>query len=212
MNLPQRHDEIHHLDFNSLEAADYDAAKIRTANMLNDTIMSGSQHRGIYLNALKWLNTLRLICNHGVLESRRMRTVSDRQGDDRGEEWDGKRAQAIFREMQCAGAAVCSTCTINLSESFCENPGQDLSDLGRSRLFSCLRLLCDGCFQENSQAACCPACRSEPRCAAIEISLDEDSEASYPRPNPGGPIDEADMPTKLRALVRDLENTRESKR
>lgn len=211
VNLPRRFDQIHHLDFSSSEQEIYDAAKIRTADMLDDAIMSGSERRGLYLNALQWLNALRLICNHGVLESRRGQVLAEKEGDDDKEEWNERKAQAAFQEMLCAGAAICSNCTANLSESY-EIPGQDSSDLGPLRLLSCLQLLCDSCFQEKSEQLCCPACPSDSRCSAIEVSVFEDAAACSPACSPRKSISDADMPIKLKALVKNLEDTRDSKR
>jgi SWI/SNF-related matrix-associated actin-dependent regulator of chromatin subfamily A3 len=184
VNLPRRFDQIHHLDFSSSEQEIYDPAKIRRADMLYDAIMSGSERSGLYSNALQWLNALRLICNHGVLESRRGQVLSEKEGDDDKEEWNERKAQAAFQEMLCAGAAICSNCTANLSESY-ESPGQDSSDLGPLRLLSCLQLLCDTCFQEKSEELCCPACPSDSRCSAIEVSVFEDAVACSPACSPG---------------------------
>lgn len=74
ISLPTHVDQIHRLGFSPAEREMYDAAKARTADMLDDAISSGSTRRGLYLNALQWLNALRLICNHGVLETRRGQT------------------------------------------------------------------------------------------------------------------------------------------
>jgi SWI/SNF-related matrix-associated actin-dependent regulator of chromatin subfamily A3 len=211
INLPERVDQIHHLEFSAAEQEVYDAAKIRTAGMLDDAILGGSSQRGLYLNALQWLNTLRLICNHGVLESRRTQTQLARADGLPDEPWNEVTAQAAFQNIVCAGAAICSNCTANLLANY-EESSKELSESTRPRLLACLQLLCDTCFREKSEDIRCPACSSVPRCAAFGVSLAGDTTTPSQMTTPSGNINDVDVPVKLKALVKDLESTRDAKR
>lgn len=210
INLPKRVDQIHHLDFSTAEQEVYDAAKTRTAGLLDDAILGGSSKKGLYLNALQWLNTLRLICNHGVLDSRRGQNLA-RADTLLDEPWNELTAQAAFQNMVCAGAAVCSNCTANLSADD-EESSKELSEIARPRLLACLQLLCDTCFHEKPRDTGCPACSSVPRCAAVEVSLAEDATTPYQMATPSGTFSDDGIPIKLKALVKDLESTRDAKR
>jgi len=70
INLPKQIDEIHRLNFSAAERAMYDSARDKTASMLDNAICEEYTQRGLYLNALRWLNTLRYICNHGLVNAR----------------------------------------------------------------------------------------------------------------------------------------------
>jgi SWI/SNF-related matrix-associated actin-dependent regulator of chromatin subfamily A3 len=65
VNLPPRSDYIHHLDFSGEERVLYDDAKKQTVVLLQAAI--SSSQGGRTFNALQRLNTLRLICSHGLL-------------------------------------------------------------------------------------------------------------------------------------------------
>lgn len=66
VDLPDRQDFIHHLDFSASELSLHEDAKKQTAALLHDAISSSGQARATF-NALQRLNTLRLICSHGEL-------------------------------------------------------------------------------------------------------------------------------------------------
>lgn len=219
IDLPKRIDLIRYLDFSSAEQEVYDAAKIRTREILDDAISSGTTQRGHYLNALQWLKTLRRICNHGVLESRRGQTRSPKENSMKSEEWNETAAQAAFEDMECAGATLCSHCTTNISENVYETLFQELS--GRPRLLACLQLLCNTCFNEKSENTDCPACSSIPRCSSFEVSISGGANAlsqgvtpgaQSQMSTPGGSGSDANTPIKLKALANDLDSTRNAKR
>jgi SWI/SNF-related matrix-associated actin-dependent regulator of chromatin subfamily A3 len=212
INLPKRVDQIHHLSFSPAEQDVYDAAKVRAADMLDNAILSGSTRSGLYLNALQLLNTLRLLCNHGVLELRRGQTQLAEGDIVREKQWNENAAQAAFQDMVYAGAAICSNCTANLSESFCENPSEELSEFAGPRLLACLQLLCNTCFHEKSNDTGCSACSSVSRCSAIAVSLTQVASTPSQLGIPRGIVGDADTPVKLKALVKDLESKRDAKR
>lgn len=66
VNLPKRIDEVHRLDFSTAERQFYEAAKFQAIGLLDQAISSTDEETTTF-NALQKLNTLRLICNHGLL-------------------------------------------------------------------------------------------------------------------------------------------------
>jgi SNF2 family DNA or RNA helicase len=71
IDLPKREDLIFHLNLSSEEQEHYDRAKERTWRKFDDALSSNPLKTGQYLNALTWLNDLRLLCNHGLVQSHR---------------------------------------------------------------------------------------------------------------------------------------------
>ncbi|PVH85120.1 hypothetical protein DL98DRAFT_451840 [Cadophora sp. DSE1049] len=97
IDLPDRHDEIYHLRFSPEESDIYQQVKLRTAGAVAEAI--ASKGRGKFRNALSWLNQLRLICNHGLMQSRKP-IVHSSKGT-----WTSVRAQSMIKEMLDNGNA-----------------------------------------------------------------------------------------------------------
>ncbi|KAF7509219.1 hypothetical protein GJ744_008279 [Endocarpon pusillum] len=64
ISLPKRNDEIHVLEFEYEEAQLYEKIKAQTRQKIEELGDLLPSHT--FLNALKWINDLRLVCNHGV--------------------------------------------------------------------------------------------------------------------------------------------------
>jgi hypothetical protein len=64
LQLPGRKDEIHLLEFDAEEQELYTQVKALTREKVN--ALGETHARLTFLNALKWINDLRLICNHGA--------------------------------------------------------------------------------------------------------------------------------------------------
>lgn len=71
VRLPPRSNFIHHLDFTDDERQLYEDAKKQTLPLLRQAILSPCQG-GSTFNALQRLNSLRLICSHGLLAQSNM--------------------------------------------------------------------------------------------------------------------------------------------
>jgi hypothetical protein len=65
IRLPSRIDELHHLDFADEERLEYEAAKLRSRTRFQEAVASLNCRKSF--NALWLLNTLRMVCNHGLL-------------------------------------------------------------------------------------------------------------------------------------------------
>ena len=213
ISLPARKDEIHHLTFSPAESSFYTAAKARTVSLLENAIALDYTRRGVYLNALSWLNSLRLICNHGVFHSRRNNPDSSGEFPIAAKPWDIITAQRAFQNMICAGAALCVGCASDLTDIMLEESLNCAIPSLKPLLSECLFLLCGSCrlrcAKEPQNSLACP---HEPRCRAIEISSTSSTSIVF---NSGGPVpllNLAEMPTKIRALVAGLQDCHEEKR
>lgn len=71
INLPRRQDETHFLDFCSNKQEYYESIKRGTREGIDEARAQNPLAPGQYLNILQWLNELRLICNYGVIHSRK---------------------------------------------------------------------------------------------------------------------------------------------
>lgn len=115
VELPPRVDEIHHLNFTKTEMEKYEAAKNTSMTLLEEAI-SSSNGGGKSFNALRLLNRLRLICNHGVLDQ----CASDNALSPNSQSLHGEEPPDIndsfFGNLLGLGVS-CASCGANLSEN-----------------------------------------------------------------------------------------------
>jgi SWI/SNF-related matrix-associated actin-dependent regulator of chromatin subfamily A3 len=219
IDLPRRTNIIHDLEFSSAERKVYNEAKDRTATLLDNAMSAEYAQRGVYLNALQWLNTLRLICSHGIIDSKETGSGLGINDNDCLTIWDQSTAQKALNNMICAGAALCVACGSELSEINIDEVSADIAELDRledtresyrARLSQCLFLLCGSCVSK-SESSEHSACSHNPKCPTFEVSL-ESSSVLKPalETQISEPIDD-NTPTKLKALVKDLQKFENTK-
>ena len=211
IDLPKRSDEIHHLSFSAAENSVYELAKIRTARLLDSAIATDYARRGTYINALQWLNALRLICNHGILHTKR-RTRESATGAAGGfGTWNALAAQKAFESLLDAGAAICAGCSLDVGQAASEDSSMDTTEVPRPRLSECLFPLCGCCilrYLEHSSDS--SACTHSPKCRTFEVSL-PGATAPLQSRKAISALDPAEIPTKIQALLADLQRFREVK-
>ncbi|PQE23247.1 hypothetical protein CJF31_00006988 [Rutstroemia sp. NJR-2017a BVV2] len=210
INLPSRTDETHRLTFTDSEQDLYNSARVSTAGMIENAMSEEITQKGLYLNALRWLNKLRLICNHGVI-ARKQESFTDFNTDgDVSNTWDKITAQKAFDSMIDAGAAICVACSVNLADKISEGtPEGDfecLEDGGQPpiciHLSQCLFVLCPFCASKASDLSGRSPCTHNPKCPTFEISM---TESSHPQiSHPGITMSPDSTPTKLKALLQNL--------
>ena len=211
IDLPKRSDEIHYLSFSAAENSIYETAKIRTSRLLDTAIATDYARRGTYINALQWLNALRLICNHGILHSKRLGNefaigVAGGFGT-----WNALAAQKAFESLLCAGAATCVGCSIDVVEATSEDLNMNTTQVPRFRLSECLFLLCGTCILRCSvDSSNSSACAHTPKCRTFEVSL-PGATASFSSRKTIPPLDPAEIPTKLKALIADIQKLQREK-
>ena len=212
IELPPRVDETRRLDFSAAESALYDSTKLRTARLLDVAIAKDFTQRGTYLNALQWLNTLRLICNHGVMHPRRGMFGSTMGTAGGIGTWNIATAQKAFESLLYAGAAVCAGCSMDLLGATNEPVIVPSTKVTQSRLSECLFLVCGPCLLRQSRdLSDAVTCSHTPVCQAVEVSIPGNATSSQSM-QPVPALGPAEVPTKLQALLTDLQDFPEEKR
>jgi SWI/SNF-related matrix-associated actin-dependent regulator of chromatin subfamily A3 len=200
VDLPKRIDQIHHLDFSLAEHKAYESAKSRTTEMLKEAVSIDYTKRVTYLNALQWLNNLRLICNHGVIQHSQCKNTKSESDSS----WNLQTAQKAFENMLYAGAAICVGCTNNLVEATYEDAALNMIDLPQPRLSECLFLICGSCISRSSPYLGFSGCSHSPKHPTFTVSLTISSE-SYRTEDACQIMTQTEMPTKIRALLESLQ-------
>jgi SWI/SNF-related matrix-associated actin-dependent regulator of chromatin subfamily A3 len=118
VNLPPRADYIHHLDFSGKERLLYDDEKKQTVVLLQAAI--SSSQGGRTFNALQRLNTLRLICSHGLLAQSNQGTETSCQAQSSIAPYPQSYLQDPFYEDVFGGRSFCCYCGMDLLEDFLE--------------------------------------------------------------------------------------------
>lgn len=208
--LKPRKDETRYLTFDEREWKEYQRAKARVKTLTSiDDIRSGSQENAStkFLNALKWVNELRLICNHGVRTPKEMQKVEQHTLG-----WSAQDAQTRFDQIDGVGLAKCSNsaCCQDLSSVLASEAG---SEHGEEPVISeSLDIWCSPCSEEHKRRVinAYRICNHLPRRSSMVASADDRianskgislSSPSYP----AAPIkNDSPLPTKVKQLVQDL--------
>jgi len=207
INLPKREDKIHNLDFNPQERAYYEKQKARTIQQFNDALSSSPPKPGQYLNALQWLNELRLICNHGLGHSKRKEKAM-LGAPQPSSAWTKEIADKAFETLVCARDAICSVCRDILTDGTGEGSSSDHS---KPTLTSCLNLTCGSCIHDVMRGRSVHKCSHSPACPSREVSwAPETAVGQVVESLPG--INSAETSTKLKALMKSLCGLRGEKR
>lgn len=117
VKLPPRVDEIHHLNFTEAERERYEVAKTQSRALLEDAISSGNQGYKTF-NALRLLNILRLICNHGLLAPSTLEKKPPQTPQGLLAVWSP--GSDSFYGNILGGAVSCSSCGANLLDDILE--------------------------------------------------------------------------------------------
>ena len=121
----------------------YEKAVSSTVSKLDAAI--NVPRSGDCLNALQWINTLRLICNHGLGHSLSTNVLPDISTGVT--DWSYESAQISFDSLKDASLAYCSQCKEDQSVTVLDYPDIEPSQLGEPRLSQDLQLLCSSCYE-----------------------------------------------------------------
>jgi SWI/SNF-related matrix-associated actin-dependent regulator of chromatin subfamily A3 len=202
IDLPKREDEIRFLDLSPKEQEYYDQVKCNTIQKMDEALSHNPLAPGQYLNALQWLNELRLICNHGLAHSRR---VTDKATIETAQDqpWNHKTASKAFETLVKAGQAVCQVCRENITEGTGEAAN---SEFPKPSLSKCLTLICGSCIQIKVGGQKVLTCSCTPKCPKVDVSwAPESAETRLEKPLPTMKPGEAS--TKLKALLESLQQS-----
>lgn len=206
VTLPERNDLIHWLDFSAEEHEVYESAKLRTIQLLDNANAIDYTKRKTYLNALQWLNALRLICNHGIMHSTREIAQVAVDKSVRSGTWSQASAQAVFENMLSAGAAICVGCSLDLTEVRYANNDLPTTKVPKPQLSECMFLLCSSCLlRRHTDSSTSSACPHSPKCPSMGVSLTRSTittqlRRDIPMMKP------AEVPTKLKALLANIQS------
>lgn len=202
IDLPKRDDLIHHLEFSPEEQEFYDKAKEGTIRKLDHALSSNPLQPGQYLNALQWLNELRLICNHGLVHSKRDSNKCPVITPQDTQTWNKSTANKAFETIVTANEAICSVCGNVLTDGA---GGGSNSDFPKPYLAKCLTLTCGSCVKDYPSGQPVPTCSHLPLCKSVEVSWTPDifTVAGVGKTLPD--IPEEQVSTKLKMLLRDLQ-------
>ena len=201
VDLPNRIDEIHYLEFSKIERQAYESAKAQTAQLFEEAVATDLSKKGTYLNALQWLNSLRLICNHGVLH---LKQKSGCSAIETSTSWNSSTAQKAFEEMIDAGVVECAGCSMNPAEALGEESSLGTADFPKPILSQCLCLFCGYCLLKRVESPSKTICTHRPQCPTAEVSLTGFpvfSQVKHSLPV----IKPAEVPPKIRALIADFQ-------
>ena len=188
IDLPGRVDEIHKVEFDPEEAAQY--------KTMNDLLTGCLENIGAYSNMLTKINSLRQICNLGTQYQAHIDSSFWNGAHDTG-------AQELFDNMLSAGVAICSKCEKDLSVVDETKESQmsvtDVVDKPQLQIATCGVLICASCFA-ISNVAMGPkdrGCQHQPLCEffAVDVSASPTTPA-YPS--------NSRLPVKMRALQKDI--------
>lgn len=194
IELPQKTDRIHKVDFAADESTHYNSLSAYVSGCLQEEV--NHPLLGTYANVLAKINALRQICNLGTIYQGQVPEIT-------GFGNRGTAAQSLFEGMLSAGCAICTRCNTDLAKgdgiAVPDTNNGDASVTGQPRLSTCGALLCASCFpyRTASDSLNDPACRHQPSCefAAVNISYSSAVPTYVP---------ESQLPVKMKALQKDL--------
>lgn len=210
IELPPRKDETTHLDFSDQEMQYYERVKSKTLLEIDTVNNESSSSR--FINALQWVNELRLICNHGTTKQKAVQELEGLPVTKPG--WSEAEAQSRFNQLDLVGLAKCSNpdCNQDLSSALSSETDTDHAD--EPRFEESLELLCASCFQNRSGRAgkFFKVCNHLPRRPANAVALAIPKTSSYAEetlPTRGSlsPGKEGNISSKIKKLVQDLSET-----
>jgi hypothetical protein len=209
IDLPNREDLIHNLEFSPEEQEFYDKAKEGTIRKLDDALSSNPLQPGQYLNALQWLNELRLICNHGLVHSKRDSNRCPVITPQDTLTWNKSTANKAFETIVNANESICSVCGNVLTDGA---GGGSNSDFPKPYLAKCLTLTCGSCVKDSLGGQSVPTCSHIPPCKSVEVSWTPDIVASVGLGKTLPDIPDEQVSTKLKMLLKDLQTCPEGEK
>ena len=194
IELPERIDRIHKVDFAEHESRHYKSSSAYVSGCLQEEVKHPLL--GTYANVLAKINALRQICNLGTVYQGHLPgpiSLGDR----------GTATQFLFEGMLSAGSAICTRCNSDLAKG----DGSVISDTnesdafvsGQPRMSTCGVLICASCLPSwnTSDTLNGPTCQHQPSCefAAVDLSCPSTGPTYVPK---------SQLPVKMKALQKDL--------
>lgn len=197
IKLLARKDDVIRLDFGEREKEYYQQVKNSTRHKIDSAVRESSN--ATFLNALKWVNELRLICNHGVMNKKAIKILEEAPTDSAT--LHEQEAQARFDQLDTVGLAKCSnpSCSQDLSSVLSSEEHHD-----EPRIDDWLKLWCSSCFHDHVKGTSkfFKICNHLPR----RSTRLRDSTTQFGNNTIGN---EESIPSKIKRLIQDLNETPE---
>lgn len=196
VHLPHRTDEIKVLELEVRERDHYEMVKAQAAQRI--TTIDSQNNALTFLNALHYVNELRLVCNHGVRRKGDLKQIA--VAKSARPTLTAETAQDLFDEMCETGLAVCSDPDCRQDISSTMSSEADMNRMEEPHLADTSELLCSVCFKgrESKFGTFFTVCNHLPRCAFAKADHDmlPWSRTIQERPER--------LPTKIETLIQDL--------
>ena len=206
--LPRR-DYVFNLDFDDQEWESYKDIRYKTLSCISTNDSGSENHRTANLsNALKWINELRLVCNHGPRSSTELKKVEQQVS-----KWTVRQAQVYFDQLDALGLAKCS------DPACCEDLSSVLSDEATEHqeepwVDELLNIWCSQCSEKqlNGIPNALRVCNHQPRGSQSSPAFEDKDKMSdelnsshlYVQATSAEP---SRLPTKIKKLIQDLLET-----
>lgn len=149
IELPNRRDESVELEFTEQEKEYYQQVQASTLHKIDSTYATNSG--ATFFNTLKWLNELRLICNHGLANRKAIANLKDIPAESLT--WTAQEAQASFDQLDEVGLAKCSNaeCRQDLSSALSSETDSEHEDEPWINVL--LELWCSSCVEKDANTS-----------------------------------------------------------
>ena len=216
IELPNRKDEEVELDFNEEERQYYQEVRISTLHQMSSANPESSGNK--FFNTLKWVNELRLICNHGIMKNKTFPKLEDPCIER--SPWNSQEAQTRFDQLDDVGLAKCSNaeCCQDLSSALTSET--DLEHEDEPFINESLEIWCSSCSERlGNHSKTFKICNHLPRKSKKNV---------VPHPKVAGVLQSCvgpnnlnaqgtftseigiNVPTKIKRVVQDLCDTPEN--
>ena len=202
-------DNIEYLEFDASEWEDYKLVRSKTLSSIGDIDPASREPlRMNFSNALKWVNELRLICNHGAKNLKEVHKL-----EMHAPTWSPSEAQERFDQLDGVGLAKCSisACCQNLSSVSSGETGEHDEEPWISES---LDLWCSQCFEQQvgKGLKAFQICNHLPRRSQKFAGSSDENAVSDGIVRPAsttqpGSADNKHLPTKIKRLIQALLNT-----
>ena len=195
VDLPPRKDSTRILQLSPRERSYYQEVRGTARGKLQSLDPTQVGNGRVFMNALQWVNKLRLICNHGVMQEK-----SDGRDVMSTSFWSEAEAQQRFDQLDHVGLAKCSNpdCDEDLSSALSSDT--DNTNVDEPRIAESLELLCVSCYETEAKRSkkYFRICNHLPRCQSKLDSTESQALHGF------SDIYDDTIPTKVRYIVDDI--------
>ena len=176
-------------------------------SVMDNVLRAKNTLTGSYLTILQRMNVLRQICNLGLAAP-----SSSAQSEELDEgSWNSAQAQDAFDALAGLGQALCSICSLDVSVSNSDGIGTE--DHDQFYISKCIRAFGGNCFRKHQSpdSSSTPSCRHDPTCPVAAVNRTHTIDDTALSIMDSGNNSEV-LPTKMEALTREIESSRDMKR